>query len=440
MRPSTDDSRAAVAAVERAYRAFRDTAGEDGWLAPLQDRALAAFARRGFPTVRDEDWKYTNVARLAASGGELLRRAPQPPDLSRIEARLSQLPKQPGDATIVFANGRYAPALSNPPAAGSGIRITTMADADARERFLDWFDDDSMVDQHAFVALNSAFMIDGVILDIGEDANIEQPIHVVFASDDQPVGIQARLLVSAGKRSSARIFEHHVSSGPGWTNAMSEFRCATAARLTYVKLQDEDVTTDHIASQCIRLGPDSEIRAAHVDLGAGLARNDLRVLIGGTGARADLFGLFLADGQRHVDNHTRIDHAVGHSVSEEQYRGIVGDRARGVFNGKIIVREGADGTDARLNNRNLLLSRTAEIDTKPELEIYTDDVKCSHGATTGQLDEQALFYLRSRGIPHARARHMLVLAFAREIFAQFDPSDVRLLDYIDQTLERRLPE
>lgn len=440
MRLSTDDSRAAVAAVESAYRAFREAEGEDGWLVPLRDRALAAFARRGFPTTRDEDWKYTDLARLAESGGELLSHAPRQADIPRIEERLARLPRQPGDATIVFANGRFAPDLSDTPDTESGIRMTTVADTDARERFAHSFDGASPAQEHAFVALNSAFMVDGLILDIAADAHADRSIHVVFAADDQPVGTQARLLINAGERSSARIFEHHVGAGRGWKTSMTEIRCANASRLGYVKLQDEDMASDHIASQYVRLGPDSEFRAAHIELGARLARNDLRVHIGGTGARAELFGLFLADGQRHVDNHTRIDHVAGHSVSEEHYRGIVGDRARGVFNGKIIVHDDADGTDARLNNRNLLLSKTAEVDTKPELEIYTDDVKCSHGATTGQLDEQALFYLRSRGIPHARARHMLVLAFAREICEQFDPADLQLLDYINQTLERRLPE
>ena len=248
-------------------------------------------------------------------------------------------------------------------------------------------------------------------------------------------------MIDAGSDSSARVYEHHVSGGPGWTNAVTEIHCADSARLTYVKLQEEDAAADHIASQTVKLERDSRFRAMHVDLGAGLARNDLTVRFAGRAAEAELFGLFLTDGQRHVDNHTRIDHIVGHTVSREHYRGILNDRSRGVFNGKIIVHDGADGTDAQLNNRNLLLAKTAEIDTKPELEIYTDDVKCAHGATTGQLDDNALYLPASAaGIPRARPEHMLVLAFAREIFEQFDPNDATLLDHIDRTLERRLPE
>jgi len=440
MKLSTEDSRTAVAAVERAYR---DTRSADrNWLAPLQEQALAAFARGGFPTPRHEDWKYTNLARLARSGGELLGRAPAPADAERIAALLARLPRRPGDCTLVFANGKFEPGMSELPAADAGIRIATLTGAgdEDRARFTDWFDASARGDNQGFEALNAAFLIDGVILDIEAEAQLANPIHVVFATDGQAAGSQPRLRINAATGSSARVLEHHVSSGPGWTNAVTDVRCARAARLTYVKLQDEDHTADHVASQTVELGADSHFRAAHVDLGARLARNDLRVRMTGPGGHAELFGLFLVDGQRHVDNHTRTDHLAGNTVSEEHYRGIMNDRGRGVFNGKIIVHEGADGTDAQLSNRNLLLAKTAEIDTKPELEIYTDDVKCGHGATTGQLDEQALFYLRARGVPRQVARHMLVLAFAREIFDQFDPAAAELNAYIDATLERRLPE
>ncbi|MFQ5635294.1 MAG: Fe-S cluster assembly protein SufD, partial [Gammaproteobacteria bacterium] len=264
-------------------------------------------------------------------------------------------------------------------------------------------------------------------------------LHVIFVTDGPPIGTQARMLVNAGQRSSARIFEHHVGRGTGWTNAMTELRCGEASQLTYVKLQNEHHEADHIAAQHVRLGVDSVFRAAHIDLGARLARNDLKIGMTGSGARAELFGLFLADGRRHVDHHTRTDHRAAHTVSREHYRGILSEHGRGVFNGKVIVHEQAGGTDARLDNRNLLLAKTAEIDTKPELEIYTDDVKCAHGATTGQLDEQALFYLRARGIPRHAARRMLVLAFARDIFQQFDAAESELVDYVNRALERRLP-
>jgi len=440
MKLSTEDSQTAVAAVHRAYRETRSA--DRDWLAPLQEQALAAFTRGGFPTPRHEDWKYTNLARLAKSGGELLGRAAAPADAGRIAALLERLPRRAGDYTLVFANGRFEPGLSELPDVDAGIRFATLTGAgdEDRARFTDWIDASSRGDDQSFEALNAAFMIDGAILDIAAEAQLEIPLHVVFATDGQAAGTQPRLRINAAAGSSARVLEHHVSSGPGWTNAITDIRCERAARLTYVKLQDEDDAADHVASQTVQLEADSHFRAAHIDLGARLARNDLRVRMTGPGGQAELFGLFLVDGQRHVDNHTRTDHIAGNTVSDERYRGIINERGRGVFNGKIIVHEGADGTDAQLSNRNLLLAKTAEIDTKPELEIYTDDVKCAHGATTGQLDEQALFYLRARGVPRQVARHMLVLAFAREIFEQFDPAATELNDYINETLERRLPE
>lgn len=442
MKLSTEDSRAAIAAVEQAYHATRTGDGTTTWLTALQKEALAAFARDGFPTTRHEDWKYTNLARLAGSSGELLSRTVEPADETQIRSLLERLPRQPDDYTLVFANGRFSPSLSTPPGNEAGIRVTTLANADERQRarFTDWIGGFADDQDPGLVTLNAAFVTDALIIDIAAEVRVSATIHVVFATDEQAVSTQPRLLIEAAANSSARVFEHHVSRGPGWTNASTEVHCGPGAELTYVKLQDEDHAADHIAAQTVSVATDSRFRAAHIDLGARLARNDLRVRMTERGGHAELFGLFLVDGQRHVDNHTRMDHFAGQTFSQEQYRGILNDRGRGVFNGKIIVHDGADGTDAQLNNRNLLLAKTAEIDTKPELEIYTDDVKCAHGSTTGQLDEHALFYLRARGIGLQEARHMLVIAFAREVFERFDSSASELTDYINQTLERRLPE
>jgi len=442
MKFSTEQWQAAVAAVENAYDASRLVDTRPDWLAPVQRRALAMFARNGFPTTRHEDWKYTNVTELARAGGEMLARSAQEPDFECIERLLARAPRSADAYSIIFANGRFAPRYSQMPGATSGIRIHTLATADqeARDRFTAWIDGAWPTDAPSFAALNAAFVHDGLFVEIAADVSVNKPIHVIFATDGQSAATQTRLLIDVGENSDADVIEQHVSGGPGWTNALTELRCARASHVTYVKLQDEDDTTDHIAAQQVVLDRESLFRAAHVDIGARLARNDLHVRMTGEGGHAELFGLFLVDGQRHVDNHTLIEHVARHTTSREHYRGIVGEHGRGVFNGKIIVHEGADGTDAQLNNRNLLLSKTAEIDTKPELEIYTDDVKCAHGATTGQLDPQALFYLRARGIPLDVARHVLILAFAREVVAQFDPADTALLDYINQALERRLPE
>lgn len=444
MRLSNEQSSAAVTAVEEAHRARRAADPLPAWLAPLQERALAAFGRAGFPSPRHEDWKYTNLAELAKSGGELLSQPTPVADQDTAAALLARLPRRPGDLALVIANGRFAPELSALPQDDETITIGTLADADAdpqaSDRVASWIAADAEDEALGLVALNAAFLQDWVTIDIAADANPGRAIHVVFTTDGAPAGTQPRVLVTAAGGSRCTLFEHHVGDGAGWTNAVTHLRLEEAAELTYVKLQSEGPDAHHVAAQFVSTAADSRFRAAHIDLGGGLVRNDLRVRMQGRGSRIDLFGLFLADGQRHIDNHTRIDHLVGDTTSRERYHGILADRGRGVFNGKIIVHDGADGTDAELNNRNLLLSKTAEIDTKPELEIYTDDVKCAHGATTGQLDEQALFYLRTRGVSLREAKHMLVLAFARDVLEEFDAQSPELLEFTNDILERRLPE
>lgn len=436
MRLSAEASRAAVAAVQDVYRNNPGTAPRPGWLTPARDDALASFARIGFPGARDEDWKYTNLGEVIGSSADRLNTMPEPVDPDALETLVARLPRRSDDLTVVIANGRIA---SLPPDPQAGIRITTLSAATEaeRSRITAWLSDDAS----PFASLNTAFLRDAIIVDIAANASLAtRNMHLIFASDSNAAHTQPRVLINAGENSIARVFEHHIGLGDSWTNAITDIHCGDSSHLTYVKLQHESSRAHHIAAQNVRLAANSLFRAVHLDLGARLARNDLRVQLTGAGANTELFGLFLADGNRHVDNHTRIDHEAGDTISLEHYRGIMNDQGRGVFNGKIIVHDGADGTDAQMNNRNLLLSKTAEIDTKPELEIYTDDVKCAHGATTGQLDEHALFYLRSRGISLEAAKHMLVIAFARETLEKFDASEMELASYVDKTLERRLPE
>lgn len=438
----SEHTRTAIESVEQAYRQRQAIDAGAAWLQPLRDRAIEAFTRRGFPTPRDEDWKYTNLTALADASGALLSVTPSVADADTIDELLRSLPINAADCAMIFVNGAYRDDLSRQPDAGTGIRITTLAAADeaTRGQLRDRLGTLARVDEQQLTALNTAFMSDGLAIEIEAHAHPKATIHAVFLSDQQQASYQPRLLIDAGEHSRATVIEYHAGRQAGWTNAVTEIHCAAGAQLSYVKLQVEDDAADHIATQQVRLDADSRFHAVHLDFGARLARNDLTVQMAGSGSQAALYGLFLADGKRHVDNHTRIDHLAVDTTSVENYRGILNDAARGVFNGKIIVHKGADRSDARMSNRNLLLSKTAEIDTKPELEIYTDDVKCAHGATTGQLDDNALFYLRTRGIPHAQARRMLVMAFAREIVAQLDEGAADLAEYIDLTLERRLPE
>jgi Fe-S cluster assembly protein SufD len=260
-------------------------------------------------------------------------------------------------------------------------------------------------------------------------------VHVIFITSGAALA-SSRLFVTAGQDSRMSIVEHHFSAGAGVSNIITEAHCRAGADLDFLKLQAESDDAIHLAAQSFEVAARAKLQLTHLDLGARLARNDLTVTLRGEGGEVSAQGLFLADGARHLDNHTRIEHLARHTTSRETYRGIANQTGRGVFNGKIIVFPGADQTDARLTNQNLLLARGAEVDTKPELEIYADDVKCSHGATIGRLDAQAIFYLRSRGIDEESARRMLVSAFAGQIVGSIQFPALR--EHLAALLRRRL--
>ena len=251
---------------------------------------------------------------------------------------------------------------------------------------------------------------------------------------------QPRLSINVGRNARAFVIQHHAGHGECLTNAVTAIDCAEHARLLFVRLQNESVQSMHVANQVVRVAADARFDSVNIDLGSQLARNDLDVDLHGERAHASLLGLFMGNARRHVDNHLRVDHRAPNTTSEENYRGILNDTARGVFNGKIIVHAGADGTDAQMSNRNLLLSERAEVDTKPELEIYTDDVKCAHGSTTGQLDMDSMFYLRARGVPEKIARTMLVGAFAQEIIDHVRSKTTSLADYLGNLMSKQLPD
>lgn len=440
MTSPTDNASTEFEPFERAY-ATRQASASDGWLRAIRENAMQAFLESGFPTVRDEDWKYTNLRDVASRSAAYLNNIPPRPDVRKFERLLRDLPIHPDAYSIVFANGKYCDELSRLPGDAAGLSIDTLQGLDDRSKTITQglLGKYAPVESLQLTALNTAFMDDGLIIRLSENAKIEAPIHAIFIGDDREFSIQPRILIHLESACRASFVEHYVGHGASCTNAVTEIHCADGAHLRYVKIQQEHPEAFHLASQHIQLDRDARFEAVHVDLGAGLARNDLTVRLAGPGASTQIDGLFVVDGERHVDNHTRLDHIEGHTTSVENYRGIINDRGRGVFNGKIIVQPGADKTDAQLNNRNLLLSSGAEIDTKPELEIYTDDVKCAHGTTTGQLDEDALFYLRARGIPENRAKQMLVTAFAREIIDRIDSTPSPLTDHVTNAVMQHLP-
>jgi Fe-S cluster assembly protein SufD len=439
--PSHTTQQDVLLAHQRAHEAFSQSEGvrDTVWLQAIRERAMNKFSLAGFPSSRDEDWKYTNLTPVTDRSASYIGQtaaAPNPDDIAKLLAGLADISECD---TVVFGNGQFQADLSTLPHGEDGLKIETFRDAgdETRKLIQQHMDRNGPIDAFRLATLNTAFLSDGLVIAIPAGRRVSRPIHVIFATHGEHASTQPRILLRMQENSEVTLIEHHLSDGASLTNAVTEIDCAKGARIKYIKLQEDDHQAYHLAAQHITLGTDSCIEALHLDLGGKLARNDLQVHLQGAGSAANLYGLFLVDGQRHVDNHTRVDHLVEHTSCRENYRGVINDHGRGIFNGKIIVHSGADKTDAQLNNRNLLLSNTAEIDTKPELEIYTDDVKCSHGTTTGQLDTNAIFYLRARGITEDEARQMLIGAFAREIVRHIE---VPALDkYLEKIVTEKLP-
>jgi len=411
------------------------------WLRELRQQAIARFVDRGFPTPRDEDWKYTRTTAIEkrkfshAAGREFAM------DMERVDELLQA---ESAAQRLVFINGRYFPALSRMDALPEGAAAVSLNDVlnrrpDELQGLLGGVVD---TQRHPFAALNSAFADDGVFLALARGTMVEQPIHVVFISTVAHEGhvSHPRLVVKADDNSHAVLVERHIALDDTvyFTNVVTEIDLGKNAALDYYRLQEESAKAFHISGVHVRQDRDSRFDAHTVTLGSALVRNDVDVRLAAPGAHCELNGLYLAGGRQHVDTHTRVDHLQPHGTSNEFYKGILDGHARSVFNGKVIVHPDAQKTDARQSNKNLLLSVDAEADTKPELEIYADDVKCSHGATVGQLDADSVFYLRSRGLDETAARNLLTFAFAREIIEQVKVPTLR--SYLDQAVMQRLPQ
>lgn len=410
------------------------------WLRELRIMAMDRFAERGFPTPRDEDWKYT---RTHAVERHPFRCEPAEGavDLAKLEGLLALAA---GGPRLVFVNGRYFPALSRVDALPAGVTLVGLeaqlrADPDALRGLMGAV---ALLDRHPFAALNTAFAEDGVYLAVADGAVASVPLHVVFISTVAQDGRIAnpRLLARVGAHAHATLVEHHLvlDETVHLTNLVAEIWLGDNAALDYYRVQEEGAKAFHIGSVHVRQGRDSRFNALGVSFGNALLRNDIDVQLAAPGAHCGLTGLYLADGRQHVDIHTRIDHLQPHCTSDEFYKGILDGRGRGVFNGKVLVHPQAQKTDARQVNNNLLLSDDAEVDTKPQLEIYADDVKCSHGATVGQLDADAMFYLRSRGVGETVARRLLIHAFAAEIIERVKLPALRA--YLDDAVMARLPQ
>lgn len=404
------------------------------WLRELRGRAVEHFGAAGFPTTRDEAWKYTNLAPL------LRHRFP----LSSVVGNGTVvteglLPKELEVDRLVFVNGRYRADLSHPPAIANRPIAGSLKEGLERQPglFEPYLGQVAPIDTHALTALNTASLLDGAYVFLPAGAAVERPIHLVYLATADAFS-QPRTLIVAQAGSRAKIIEQYVGPADAryFTNAVTEVLLERGASIEHYRLQQESSQSFHVNGLYLRQKEKSEFVAHGVDLGGFLVRNDLQVTLNAEAATCALNGLYLVDGRQHIDNHTVIDHAKPRCVSREFYKGVLAGRGRAVFNGRVLVRPEAQQTDAEQVNNNLLLSDDAEIDTKPELEIYADDVKCSHGATVGQLDPDQLFYLRARGVDDLAARDLLTFAFANDVLHRFRLAPLRLA--LERSLTARL--
>ncbi|MDE3021076.1 MAG: Fe-S cluster assembly protein SufD [Pseudomonadota bacterium] len=405
---STIHSEAAERWLKDFQSDFSKSAPESSWLQTSRRQAIAAFSTRGLPTTRMESWKYTSLSPMLATG---FRLAPQVEDSAALPYIEKSLPAN----RMVFINGRYAPGLSNLRDTESLILIPL---TEAISRYPQELEQ-CMVNPHldnGFSALNEAFWQDGAYLRLAPHAKPDSPVYLTFVTlADQPCVTHPRVMLFIGENAALTLVENYVGKGPYLTNTQSAIHLEKEARLDYLRLQCESPAAHHIGEVSVIAEAGSSFQSHSIALGGVLARVSLSTRLNGNGASCKLHGLMIGHGHQHQDEHTHIQHAKPDTSSEEHYRSILDDASRSVFCGRVTVEEGASQSKAQQASHNLLLSREAEADTLPQLEIFNDDVRCSHGATVGQLDETALFYLKSRGIGQGEAITMLTRAFAQVI-------------------------
>lgn len=389
---------------------------EPGWLSLVRTHALERFLDKGFPTLRDEDWRFTNVAPIASGSFEPAP-AGSESDAESLKKRF-QIEQESHD--LVFVNGRFSPALSAVGELPDGVAVTSLTEAlSAHGDKVQPILSRGGGEDTAFFDLNEAFLSDGAFVYVPEGVVVERPIQLVFLSlvSGKPIVVHPRNVVISEAGSQVRILETYagVDDAVYWTNAVTQVSAADNAVVDHYKLQREGASAYHVASLDYIQGRSAAVSNHSLSLGAQLSRHDIRAELAGEGADVTLNGLYVVKGKQHVDHHTVIDHQVAHCTSRELYKGVLDDASSGVFNGRVIVRQDAQKTDSQQSNKNLLLSDEALVNTNPQLEINADDVKCAHGATIGQLDAEALFYLRSRGIAHLDAQRILTEGFMADV-------------------------
>ena len=418
----------------------KETAAETpDWLRESREAAFARFCTVGFPTTHDEDWRFTNVAALARTPFQLARRQVVPFTVSELVAwRMEH-----AAARMVFVDGHFAPELSTWGALPEGVTVTSLRKEIAHRpqalamhlgRYVD-------IARDPFCALNAAFTEDGAYVHVSRGVVVKQPIHLLFISTSSgtPVMTHPHNLIVVDEEAQASIVEDYVSSGtetPALSNSVTELVAGGNATVAHTMIEREHLQTYNFSTLRIEQARNANVASHSLLLGGALVRNNVHPVLSGEGGECLINGLFIGSDRQHLDNYMLVEHASPHCASRQFYNGILDEHAHGVFHGRIIVHKNAQKTDAKQTNRNLLLADDAQIDTKPQLEIYADDVKCTHGATIGQIEQNALFYLRSRGIGEVEARQLLLQAFAGECLDRIKPDEAR--DYAGAVVQQRL--
>jgi Fe-S cluster assembly protein SufD len=428
----------AIETINERYHQLQGCNGSSK-LTPLEQSAFEAFAKLGVPTVRHEEWKYTRITPFFNKDYHFTSK--EHPGIGSVELNEVRLPGYETANELVFVNGRYSATLSS--VMSAGLLVQPLEDA-ANNEFHDIVAENlghsSKYIRDGIHAMNTAFIQEGVFIHIKANGVLDHPVYIYHITDARHVNIlsQPRSLIHIGENAQVQFAEAYATIGhsESFTNQVVEIVVEQNAVVEYYKIQNDKAGTGLVSTTHFRQRGKSVVHTVTISLGGGLVRNNLNIVMEADHSEALLHGLYLMNGQSHIDNHTVVDNVRPHCLSNELYKGIVDNQATAVFNGKIFVQQAAQKTNAFQSNKNILLSDNATVNTKPQLEIFADDVKCSHGCTIGQLDEEGMFYLQSRGIPEKRAKALLVQAFAVDILEHIKLHDIR--NYIDHLISERL--
>lgn len=416
----------------------RQNGGAKSELHSYRKDALRRFNEMRFPTIKDEEWKYTNINPVIAKYF-----LPSADSASTVVSEgVDRFFINRNDFIhIVFFNGKFSKELSSDWENTKGFTVTSLKSAikDMPEVVSRYIGKNAQIEDNIFTALSSAFIEDGTFIYVEKNTIVEKPVHIFYVtSSGEEIMNSPRNLFIAGTNSQIKVIESYESltSGSYFTNVVTEIFLEEGAVVEHIKIQDEALSAFHISRTEVSQKKASNYLSYNVDFGGSIVRNNLHTKFLEPGAENNLRGLYLTSGNQLVDNHTKIDHAMPHCLSHELYKGVLNDSSRAVFNGKVMVRKDAQKTNAFQENKNLLLSEDALVNTKPQLEIFADDVKCTHGATVGQLSKDSLFYLKSRGFSHETAMRVLIYAFASDVVHAIDIKEIR--DYLEKKIAEKL--